>query len=294
MSLPKTPEGWAIKITKILNHLDDYNYLPLKQNSLISIAYDFSKQMFPDDPITMVKAASIKGFEGMLKPSPDRSEWCIIYNEDYPEGRVNFTLAHELGHYFAHRHNNPEGIECQSKDMLKWDSEEYRIEAEANSFAAYLLMPMNDFRKQLEQFEISHDFFLELKNRYAVSLVSVLLQWLKETKDNIMVVVSRDDHIDWARSSNKLFKNGIYYKARQQVIELPKESLAHSHCNTNAYSSKSHKRGVWTGDEEVKELYFPSSTGDYNISLLFYPKNTSYVCHSDGEEIQDTYSKFMS
>lgn len=42
----------------------------------------------------------------MLLPIPHRNgEWGIIYNKSgNAEGRANFSVAHELGHYLLHRH----------------------------------------------------------------------------------------------------------------------------------------------------------------------------------------------
>ena len=45
-----------------------------------------------------------------------------------------------------------------------------RIEAEANTFASYLLMPLDDFREQIKGRIIDIDVMTELADRYAVSL----------------------------------------------------------------------------------------------------------------------------
>ena len=86
-----------------------------------------------------------KGIEGMLTPNPDGSgEWGIIYNETVRSpGRRNFTLAHELGHYLLHRQLHPQGLQCTNRNMADWDEARNKIEAEANTFASYLLMPLN-------------------------------------------------------------------------------------------------------------------------------------------------------
>ena len=41
------------------------------------------------------------------------------------------------------------------------------------------------------------------------------------TKKRAMIVVGKDGFIDWAWSSEPLIKSGIFYAARQSVIELP-------------------------------------------------------------------------
>ena len=61
-------------------------------------------------------------------------------------GRIRFTQAHELGHYILHRQMR-EAFQCSSDDMLDW--EEKTIEAQADLFSSYLLMPLDDFRAQV-------------------------------------------------------------------------------------------------------------------------------------------------
>jgi len=57
-------------------------------------------------------------------PRPGRQEgWGIFYNSAIQSrGRVNFTLAHELGHYLLHRLAYPDGIRCGEQDVVRWDS----------------------------------------------------------------------------------------------------------------------------------------------------------------------------
>ena len=74
---------------------------------IASIATEYSRNVFPDAPITKVEGLDLSAkFEEMLLPHPNRNgEWGIIYNSSITsKGRVNFTLGHELGHYLLHRH----------------------------------------------------------------------------------------------------------------------------------------------------------------------------------------------
>jgi Zn-dependent peptidase ImmA (M78 family) len=74
-----------------------------------------------------------------------------LYNTDISSfGRLNFTLAHEFGHYLLHRLDYPDSITCSQQDMVRWDSESGQIEKQANEFAAGLLMPLDDFRRQID------------------------------------------------------------------------------------------------------------------------------------------------
>lgn len=80
--------------------------------------------------------------------------------------RQRFSLAHELGHYFL---RNPE----KSKVEGKWDPE-----TRANTFAAALLMPEDDFRKTVGT--VRPSFFADelhsYSERYGVSAPSILFR----------------------------------------------------------------------------------------------------------------------
>ena len=60
--------------------------------------------------------------------------WRIVLNVDESQARRTFSLAHELGHYFIHRHHGHVQFWCSGR--VDWG-----IEREANIFAEHLLMP---------------------------------------------------------------------------------------------------------------------------------------------------------
>ena len=144
----KTPEGWAIRISRILNAVLGVDHFPI---GVAQVAKEISRQLYPDDPITRVTGDKLRSFEGALVRAPSgRKGWGILYNTDIASpGRINFTLAHEFGHYLLHRSSYPEGFNCSTEDMVRWDIEYGRVEHQANVFASYLLMPLDDFRRRL-------------------------------------------------------------------------------------------------------------------------------------------------
>ncbi len=87
------------------------------------------------------------GFEGALGPLPKLGGWAILYNPAIRSlGRINYTLGHEFGHYLCHRHLKPTGFQCGESDVLGATLQQER---EADRFASYLLMPLDDFRAQI-------------------------------------------------------------------------------------------------------------------------------------------------
>lgn len=301
MSLPTTPQGWAIRLTKILSLYQAAHGLPRFPIDVAALAQDVSRQVFPDAPITMVGGLDLsKGVEGMLMPRRDGSgEWGIIYNDTIRSpGRQNFTLAHELGHYLLHRQTYPNGLECTNRDMADWDDVRNGIEAEANTFASYLLMPLDDFREQIKGRAIDIDLMTDLADRYAVSLTAAILKWMTITDKRAMIVVGKEGFIDWAWSSDPLLKSGIFYRARQTVTELPAASLAAQAVDWDTgRHGHLHPAGVWLGSEPVHEMtVFSPSNDQMTISLLLYPDRAPSrweVADLEEEPTIDAFDKFM-
>lgn len=143
-----SPERWAFDITRMPNQVLGPEHFPI---NVVDFALQYTAQRFSGDAITLVKGAALPGFDGALyKASPGKTGWGIVYNHALTSrGRINFTLAHEFGHYLLHRAAHPNGIECSAQDVARWDSPYGQIEQQANTFAANLLIPLDDFRHQI-------------------------------------------------------------------------------------------------------------------------------------------------
>ncbi|MBV8829911.1 MAG: ImmA/IrrE family metallo-endopeptidase [Acidobacteriaceae bacterium] len=89
-----------------------------------------------------------EGIAGKLKRDIENggpSQFSIIVRAQDPLVRKRFTVAHELAHYLLHRHLFTDEL---VDDALYRSTLKTSVEAEANSFAADLLMP----RHLLEQY----------------------------------------------------------------------------------------------------------------------------------------------
>jgi hypothetical protein len=80
LKLPTTPQGWAIhlsKLVKIFHEAHGLDRFPIK---IASIATEYSRNVFPDAPITKVEGLDLSAkLEGMLLPHPNgNGEWGII------------------------------------------------------------------------------------------------------------------------------------------------------------------------------------------------------------------------
>jgi len=265
-----TPQKWAYQLTHILNaYSSDQERFPV---DVRSIAKDFSHHKYPDDPITMIKGDSLPRFDGGLYKAPaGKKGWGIIFNNSIKsKGRINFTLAHEFGHYLLHRRDHPDRIECGEQDLVRWDSAYGQIEHEANEFAANLLMPLDDYRQQIDvKTKIDIDMIGHCADRYDVSLIAATLRWISYTGRRAVIVVSRDGFILWARSSNPAFRSGIYFKtSNSPPIPVPENSLAAGLItNENQRQGIKLSTGVWF-DENCEEMVVFSELYNFTISVL--------------------------
>ena len=278
-----TPQKWAYQLTHILNaYASDRNRFPVNVKTL---AKDFSHQKYPDDPITKIKGSSLPGFDGGLFKAPKgRKGWGIIYNDSMRStGRINYTLAHEFGHYLLHRLDYPDGIECSEQDMVQWDSAYGKIEHEANIFAANLLMPLDDYRKQIKpKIVINLDMIEHCADRYAVSLIAATLRWIEYTERRAILVISRDGFILWARSSKAALRTGIYFRTSNcPPTPIPKGSLASGLITTeNQRHGIELQPGIWF-DEGCKEIVVFSGHYNFTISVLQFGNSAMKNFHKE-------------
>lgn len=83
---------------------------------------------------------------GMLLPA-DREIWVDSAEAAESQGRRRFTIAHELGHWVCHvQEGNGAPVFCRAADLT--ERVDHQLEREANVFAAELLMPEQEVRRE--------------------------------------------------------------------------------------------------------------------------------------------------
>ena len=247
----------AYKFTHILNLFAEFHGTDRFPVDVVDLAKDAANQFNWKDPITKVEAADIKNFEGALFPDDSKSKWLLLYNNKLKSpGRIRFTQAHELGHYLLHRQQQ-DSFSCSPKDLINLDTDEKTIEAQADSFASTVLMPLDDFRVQMNG-SADFDSLGACASRYGVSLTAATLRWLKDTDKQAVLVVHRDGFVDWAFSSKSAHKNGAFFRSRQQLVEIPVGSLA-------ADESVANER---TGNEIAARTWFPHASADLSLQEM--------------------------
>jgi Zn-dependent peptidase ImmA (M78 family) len=103
--------------------------------------------------------------------------------------RRNFTLAHELGHYFIKEHRDL---------LLNGESLSYNlnpnksfiniIEKEANHFASNLLMPHNRFISAANSYELGLEAILNLRTQFSTSIECTSIHYIDKNLSPAMYI----------------------------------------------------------------------------------------------------------
>jgi hypothetical protein len=272
-----SPERWAIDISLVLNAVLGKDRFPV---DVALVAKEYSAHRYPDDPVSLVVGRSLPGFDGALYRAPaGKKGWGIFYNSGIAsEGRINFTLGHEFGHYLIHRLAYPDGIRCGEQDVVRWDSEYGQIEHQANVFSAGLLMPLDDFRRQIpERDKVDLDMISHCADRYRVSLIAAVLRWLQYTARRAVLVVSRDGYIMWSRASQPALTTGAFFRTSGPPIAIPPDSLAS--CQDMVVDGRAGVElpaGVWFS-EPLREMTIFAEQYDFAVTLLLLEDRYRYV-----------------
>lgn len=102
----------------------------------------------------------------------------IGVNQAHHPNRQRFTIAHELGHYFLHRHKGRVFVDAAPvffRDAASAEGDDWQ-EVEANAFAAELLMPKADLVAEVRSAPI--DAFDDLALRRIAAHFGVSVQAL--------------------------------------------------------------------------------------------------------------------
>ena len=149
--------------------------------------------------IVGIEEMETEGFEGGLFTDAEKSEGIILVKKGSLPQRRRFTIGHELGHFLCPSHNptSTDGFRCSSADMgMTYAGKTDRaasMEVEANRFAAFLLMPLTHFRKDLrlhKDVDIKH--ILALAKRYDTSKEATAHCYVDVQDEPCAVVVSRN------------------------------------------------------------------------------------------------------
>jgi len=280
---PTTYKGWATTLAQIWGP-----HFPV---DVKRIALEYSPRFA--DPILKVVEADIGGFEGTLQPLQKKGGWAILYNPSIASaGRINYTLAHEVGHYFAHRHAQPAGFQCGQGDVLGTATQSAfrQQEREADDFASYLLMPLDDFRRQVGKSPMTFGLLRHCAERYQVSLTAAALKWIEYTEACATLVVATNGFVSWCRRSAAAKAASIYFPSG---MALPSGSIAALGEAAQVSEGAALPPGVW-GRSPVREIAIFADRYEMTFSLLIFEHDATRGHGWAAEDVEDAHDRFQA
>lgn len=202
------------------------------------------------------------GFEGGLLTDEARSAGIILVNGAARRGRRRFTIAHELGHFLIPTHKPKQGAEflCSRDDMRRWldkDQNGYaRMEAEANEFAALMLMPPPIWIKAMGVYrDPALSQIINLAEKFDVSKEASARAYARYHDELIAVIVIKDSQV------NKIYRAPRFpYVSVNVGQSIPRQSIFHHAAKTLDAPS---------GIEEVRAETWLQSDWDKKLPTLY-------------------------
>ena len=270
MTEQRSAAAWGIRLARLWRDLAGRPY-PI---NVKEFAIEYSVQTSPSAPIGEIREVNLAGFEGGLFWLPNKKHWVLLYqaNPDL-EGRTNYTLAHEFGHFVLHR-DRQEKFECSSDNVLGQDVDGLNIENEADVFASYLLMPADEIRKFILGKSVDLDLLGSIAKQYKVSLMAATRKWLEVTTECAVLVVARSDFVKWYHPS----KSAKPFAYRNFAPGTPLPLQSHAALGYAGLSASARKQGVdfgshtWVPELCGREMGIVSDRYDLTISLLIFEK----------------------
>ena len=143
------------------------------------------------------------------------------------DGFINFTIAHELGHYFLDGH--PEALFASGSQYHYSESgfvSDNVLEREADVFAAELLMPEAFFKNALRESGTGLTGILRLAELGCTSLVATAIRFAKMADEPVAVILSSGAQVDWCFISKALRECRGVYNLGKRSFRPPQSATA--------------------------------------------------------------------
>ncbi len=177
----------------------------------------------------------------------------------------------------------------------QWKEDQKKREEEADVFASYLLMPINDYREQVAGQGITLDLLRHVTKRYSVSLTAAVRKWIEFTDKRAAMVVARDGFALWGRASKEAYKSGIFIPSGMPIPDGSAAARGPEDRNGERNHPISLPQGVWRfprTDEPVRELAIFSNRLAQSISVLLFDDAPAIASAEEPSE-WDTYDQFQ-
>lgn len=277
----------AIRITSLLHRVGMLSF-PVDVDHL---ALNYADTFDCDDPIIRVEGDYWDGIEGGLFANEDRSSWIITFNLRSNTDRQRFTKAHELGHYVLHRHERT-GFTCENGAISNRSKSDALIEAQANQFASYLLMPADEVRRRLTGQPITFHLLSSSATFFGVSLEAMCIRYLELTDQRVVLFKWISGFLDWNIPSPSARLSKAFYKKSPECIPPPPGSLAEDESVQHEWDGERVPSQCWftnePEDETLREMKHVSDEHERILTLLVLAPATKPWEREESEPEEDS------
>ena len=151
--------------------------------------------------IISITETDTDAYEAALVMDELKASGAILLASGRPEQRRRFSIGHELGHFLipSHRPHPDHPFSCSLTDLHQLDPKDRdrrrRVEAEANRFAAHLLMPPKLIRARMRQQEVSLESIVALSRDLGVSKEAMARAWVEASRDPVAIIIAQHGSI---------------------------------------------------------------------------------------------------
>jgi len=202
-------------------------------------AHNHGFDSFPVDPFKIARDEDI--LVEAKEPEKEGMSGCIVFNDDgvgiiysttiQNEGFQNFTVAHELGHYFIDGHPDEilktGPVHISSAGFSRGD---ISIEIEADHFASGLLMPTQLVKNELLGGAVGLSAIKSLSTVSKSSLTAAAIRAAECAPYPMAIIVSEGQNVCYAFMSDS-FKNLGSLRYLQKGDALPVSGTFDFNCN---------------------------------------------------------------
>lgn len=251
-----------------------------------------------DDAITEIHAGSWTSFDGFLVRKPENpKEWVLSYSENLTPGKRRFTKAHELGHYVIHSRSQDQ-FRCGSSAIVEKDTGEENIEAQANQFASYLLMPANHVRPRIERAQITLDLISDLADYYGVSFEAMCIRVVEITAERaVLIYWDNGMMLRWSRSESAKLQRLWIEEPKDGPLEPIPGTLAADTSVRQCKEGRIMPASLWFKNapegEMLREMKHTSDKFERVLSLLIVPKFEPRWARDWDDHTYDTFDRFI-
>lgn len=216
------------------------------------------------------------------------------------EGFQNFTVAHELGHYFIDDHPSAVIVNGQHLSRSGYISKD-RYEREADAFAAALLMPWKLIDPIIRRSAPGFEAIKDLSEACESSLVASAIRYCEVTSECVAAIVSHRGVVEFMTASDSFKQlSGIdWLRKREQIPSgVPSHRLGTDMewvgcCEVALEGSLLNQWFPDAAQQEVEEDVVGLGSYDRTLTVLVTAAAQEEEDDEDNEEQGDRYIERM-